>query len=231
MIQIRRLSKTYGQNTVLRDVSLDLREGVIYGLVGPNGCGKTTLMRCICGFTQPSSGYVVVNGCLIGGKASLKRNPELRKQRPSPFCSLADFASSTGIIIESPGFLPHETGLRNLTLLAGMSGRASREDARQAMLQLGLNPDEKKPVGKYSLGQRQRLGFAQALMEDPDVLILDEPFNAMDRSSMEHVHDLLQQFKQKGRLILLASHSAADIDKACDEIYAMDGGRLQSAHL
>lgn len=226
MIQIHRLSKAYGQNTVLRDVSLELQEGYIYGLVGPNGCGKTTLMRCICGFTQPSSGYVIVNGCLIGGKASLKRNPEL--QTLSSLDRTADFAPSTGVIIESPGFLPNETGLSNLVLLANMSGRASRQDARQAMLQLGLNPDEKKPVGKYSLGQRQRLGFAQALMENPNVLILDEPFNAMDSASMEHVHDLLQQFKQKGKLIILASHSAADIEKACDIIYAMDSGRLQA---
>lgn len=225
MIQIRHLSKTYRKNTVLRDISLELHEGHIYGLVGPNGCGKTTLMRCICGFTQPTSGYVIVNGCLVGGKAALRRNLGLQKQ--SAFDKAADFAPSTGVIIESPGFLPNETGLCNLTLLANMSGRATRQDARQAMLLLGLDPDERKPVGKYSLGQRQRLGFAQAFMENPDVLILDEPFNAMDSSSMEQVHSLLGQFKQMRKLILLASHSASDIEKACDTIYVMENGELR----
>jgi ABC-2 type transport system ATP-binding protein len=107
-----------------------------------------------------------------------------------------------------------------------MSGRADRGAARQAMTTLGLDPDEKKPVGKYSLGQRQRMGFAQAFMENPDVLILDEPFNAMDKASMEEVHDLLQKFKTEGKTVILASHSATDIKKACDVVYEMENGDL-----
>ena len=185
MILIHNLSKVYGQNTVLKNISMRFDEGKIYGLIGTNGCGKTTLMRCICGFSQPTSGYVVVNG-----------------------------------------FLPHETGLQNLMLLAAMSGRADRLRVRRAMIELGLDPDEKKPVWKYSLGQRQRLGFAQAFMEDPDVLILDEPFNAMDKASMEEVHDLLQRFKAQDKTVLLASHSAEDIARACDVIYEMEDGEL-----
>ena len=173
MILIHNLSKVYGQNTVLKNISMRFDEGKIYGLIGTNGCGKTTLMRCICGFSQPTTGYVI--------------------------------APSTGVIIESPGFLNNETGLNNLLLLANMSGRADRVAARQAMTTLGLDPDEKKPVGKYSLGQRQRMGFAQAFMENPDVLILDEPFNAMDKASMEEVHDLLQKFKTEGKTVILAS--------------------------
>lgn len=226
MITIQNLSKRYGNNTVLKDISIQLDAGKIYGLVGANGCGKTTLMRCICGFSQPTTGYVVVNDCLIGNKAALKRNPDLKKAANPPYKTMADFSPSTGVIIESPGFLPNETGLRNLMLLADMSGKVDKATARRAMVTLGLGPDEKKPVGKYSLGQRQRLGFAQAFMENPDVLILDEPFNAMDKASMEEVHDLLQQFKRGGKTIILASHSATDIEKACDIVYEMENGNL-----
>ena len=226
MILIHNLSKVYGQNTVLKNISMRFDEGKIYGLIGSNGCGKTTLMRCICGFSQPTSGYVVVNGCLIGGRSALRRNPELAKADAGIISRVSDFAPNTGVIIETPGFLPHETGLQNLMLLAAMSGRADRLRARRAMIELGLDPDEKKPVWKYSLGQRQRLGFAQAFMEDPDVLILDEPFNAMDKASMEEVHDLLQHFKAQNKTVLLASHSTEDIARACDVIYEMEDGGL-----
>lgn len=229
MIVIRNLMKKYGHNVVLNNISVQFQAGIIYGMVGTNGCGKTTLMRCICGFSQPTTGYVIVNGCLVGNKAALKRNPELQRCEKPPFETMADFAPSTGVIIESPGFLNNETGLNNLLLLANMSGRADRVAARQAMTTLGLDPDEKKPVGKYSLGQRQRMGFAQAFMENPDVLILDEPFNAMDKASMEEVHDLLQKFKAEGKTIILASHSAADIEKACDVVYEMEDGDLHIA--
>lgn len=228
MITVANLSKAYGSNSVLRNISVNLHEGTIYGLVGANGCGKTTLMRCICGFSQPTSGYVVVNGCLIGGKSALKRNPALTGGEQHVYETVADFAPNTGVIIETPGFLPHETGLQNLMLLASMSGRADRIKARRAMIELGLDPDEKKPVWKYSLGQRQRLGFAQAFMEDPDVLILDEPFNAMDNASMDEVHDLLQRFKAQNKTILLASHSAEDIARACDVIFMMEDGNLHA---
>lgn len=226
MILIHNLSKVYGQNTVLKNISMRFDEGKIYGLIGTNGCGKTTLMRCICGFSQPTSGYVVVNGCLIGGRSALRRNPELAKADAGVISRVSDFAPNTGVIIETPGFLPHETGLQNLMLLAAMSGRADRLRTRRAMIELGLDPDEKKPVWKYSLGQRQRLGFAQAFMEDPDVLILDEPFNAMDKASMEEVHDLLQRFKAQDKTVLLASHSTEDIARACDVIYEMEDGEL-----
>ena len=179
MIQIENLSKQYGKNEILRQITVRFESGGIYGLIGANGCGKTTLMRCICGFSQPTTGYVLVNGCLVGGRRALRRNPAL--QRSGAVSETADFAPKTGVIIESPGFLPNESGLTNLMLLADMSGRADRADARRAMETLGLSPDECKPVGWYSLGMRQRLGFAQAIMENPDVLVLDEPFNAMDR--------------------------------------------------
>ena len=227
MITIQNLSKRYGNNTVLKDISIQLDAGKIYGLVGANGCGKTTLMRCICGFSHPTTGYVVVNGCLIGNKAALKRNPDLKKTANPPYKTMADFSPNTGVIIESPGFLPNETGLRNLMLLADMSGKVDKATARRAMVTLGLGPDEKKPVGKYSLGMRQRLGIAQAIMEDPRFLILDEPFNGLDKHGVAEIRELLLVLKAAGKTILLASHNDEDIRILCDHVYEMDGGVLR----
>ena len=206
MIQLDSVSKHYRQENVLSEITLHFTGRVIYGLVGPNGCGKTTLMRCICGFTRPSSGTVTVLGKRIGKDC--------------------DFAPSTGIIIETPGFLPHENARRNLTMLAGISGKASRERVDEVIRLVGLEPEEKKPVGKYSLGMRQRLAIAQAILEDPQILILDELFNGLDQDGITNIHALLQTLKEQGKCILLASHSATDIAQACDVVYAFHQGRL-----
>ena len=209
MIQLDSVSKHYRQENVLSEITLHFTGRVIYGLVGPNGCGKTTLMRCVCGFTRPSSGTVTVLGKRIGKDC--------------------DFAPSTGIIIETPGFLPHENARRNLTMLAGISGKASRERVDEVLRLVGLEPEEKKPVGKYSLGMRQRLASAQAILEDPQILILDEPFNGLDQDGITNIHALLQTLKEQGKCILLASHSATDIAQACDVVYAFHQGRLENA--
>ena len=209
MIQLDSVSKHYRQENVLSEITLHFTGRVIYGLVGPNGCGKTTLMRCICGFTRPSSGTVTVLGKRIGKDC--------------------DFAPSTGIIIETPGFLPHENARRNLTMLAGISGKASRERVDEVIRLVGLEPEEKKPVGKFSLGMRQRLAIAQAILEDPQILILDEPFNGLDQDGITNIHALLQTLKEQGKCILLASHSATDIAQACDVVYAFHQGRLENA--
>lgn len=209
MIQLDSVSKHYRQENVLSEITLHFTGRVIYGLVGPNGCGKTTLMRCICGFTRPSSGTVTVLGKRIGKDC--------------------DFAPSTGIIIETPGFLPHENARRNLTMLAGISGKASRERVDEVIRLVGLEPEEKKPVSKYSLGMRQRLAIAQAILEDPQILILDEPFNGLDQDGITNIHALLQTLKEQGKCILLASHSATDIAQACDVVYAFHQGRLENA--
>ena len=209
MIQLDSVSKHYRQENVLSEITLHFTGRVIYGLVGPNGCGKTTLMRCVCGFTRPSSGTVTVLGKRIGKDC--------------------DFAPSTGIIIETPGFLPHENARRNLTMLAGISGKASRERVDEVIRLVGLEPEEKKPVGKYSLGMRQRLAIAQAILEDPQILILDEPFNGLDQDGITNIHALLQTLKEQGKCILLASHSATDIAQACDVVYAFPQGRLENA--
>lgn len=206
MIQIQNVTKVYGKQVVLSHVSAQMKEGNIYGLVGINGSGKTTLMRCICGFTHPTSGQVIVNGDVIGKDV--------------------DFPKRTGMIIETPGFLPHYSGLRNLMLLAGISHGADKRRAEQVMRLLRLDPGSRKPVGQYSLGMRQRLGIAQAIMENPDILILDEPFNGMDQSGMEEIHALLKELKGKGKTVLLASHSAADIGRACDLVFEMKDGEL-----
>lgn len=222
MIEVKNISKTYGKNHVLKGLSYEFNKGQVYGLVGPNGCGKTTLIRCICGFTQPDSGYVVVNGCLIGGKTAIRR---LRRDNlQAEYETAADFSPATGVIIEEPGFLNHLSGMDNLKLLMAVGGRRMAEQAEQAMRAVGLDPKEKKPVGQYSLGMRQRLGFAQAVMENPDVLLLDEPFNAMDAKSMEEVHGLVAKLRQAGKTIIIASHSAEDIHRACDTVLQMDNG-------
>lgn len=224
MISICHLTKQYGKECVLNDITVSFEEGHIYGLVGPNGCGKTTLMRCIAGFTQPTSGTVTIDDVLIGQKRNLISHKQVTGKR-----KMLDFAPSTGIIIESPSFLPHYSGLKNLLMLCGISGKANRTRAVEVIRMVGLNPDDKKPVGKYSLGMRQRLGIAQAIMENPHILILDEPFNGLDADGVEEIHALLQSLKADGKIIILASHSAPDISKACDLVYIMKNGKLELA--
>lgn len=209
MIEINNLSKSYGKHEVLKEISYRFERGHIYGLAGVNGSGKTTLMRCICGFTRPSGGSVKVLGKQVGKEV--------------------DFAPSTGVIIETPGFLPHYPALRNLMILANISKRADKGRAREVIRLLGLDPDDKKPVGKYSLGMRQRLGIAQAIMENPDILILDEPFNGLDAAGNADIHRLFAGLRDEGKCILLASHSAQDIKTACDTLCYMREGRLIGA--
>ena len=207
MIEIQNVTKVYGKQTVLSCVSATLEAGRIYGLVGINGSGKTTLMRCICGFTHPTSGKIIVNGDEIGKKV--------------------DFPKRTGIIIETPGFLPHYSGLRNLLLLAGVSHGATKERAAQVMRQVKLDPDEKKPVAQYSLGMRQRLGIAQAIMEDPAILLLDEPLNGLDYEGVKTIYDILKVQKERGKIVLVASHHEEDIRLLCDEVYWLKDGILE----
>ena len=205
MIEIQNVTKVYGKQTVLSCVSATLEAGRIYGLVGINGSGKTTLMRCICGFTHPTSGKIIVNGDEIGKKV--------------------DFPKRTGIIIETPGFLPHYSGLRNLLLLAGVSHGATKERAAQVMRQVKLDPDEKKPVAQYSLGMRQRLGIAQAIMEDPEILILDEPFNGLDPESVATLKKFLIEYRDAGNLVLFSAHNLDLIANFCDDVVFIDKQR------
>lgn len=209
MIVVKNLTKSYGNNCVLNNVSVTFSPGLIYGLIGPNSCGKTTLMRCICGFARPTAGTVTVMNQVI-----------------SKDC---DFAPSTGIILETPGFLDNLSGYKNLLLLSGISNKTNKNRIEEALRLVGLNPFDKKPVGKYSLGMRQRLGIAQAIMENPEVLILDEPFNGLDTQGQAEIHKLLQLQKQEGKIIILASHSASDIARACDVVFEIRQGALYRA--
>lgn len=201
------VSKRFGREEVLGGVSLRLSEGEICGVIGRNGSGKTVLMKCICGFLRPSAGSIIVFGKRIGADVG--------------------FAPHTGMLIEAPGFLSHETGLNNLRWLDRLSARPmGREKLCELIKSVGLDPKLKKGVGKYSLGMRQRLGIAQALMGDPRLLILDEPMNGLDKSGVRDMRQLLLTLKRQGKTILLASHFAQDIDELCDRVCEMDQGRL-----
>lgn len=211
MILIEKLTKRYGEATIFEQVDLTLHPGTISGLVGENGCGKTTLMRCICGFTKPTQGRVTVLDQVIGKDV--------------------DFAPSTGVIIENSGFLNHYSARQNLALLADISGKTDKRRIDEVIRLVGLDPDSKKHVGNYSLGMTQRLAIAQAIMENPDILILDEPFNGLDKQGQADIHELLQSLKAQGKTILLASHSAADIERACDDIYEFRNGHIVQAEV
>ena len=207
-IIVDHVTKQFGSEVVLKDVSLTLEAGKIHGIIGRNGSGKTVLMKCICGFLQPTSGSVKVFDKAIGQDC--------------------DFAQDTGMLIETPGFLPHETGLNNLLWLARLGKGASKDRVRQLIEQVGLDPSLKKTVSQYSLGMRQRLGIAQTLLDDPSLMILDEPMNGLDKNGVRSIRDLLLSLKLQGKTILLASHFAQDIDELCDTVCEMDQGVLHS---
>lgn len=208
-VSVQCLTKRFGSETVLQNVSLALEQGKIHGIIGRNGSGKTVLMKCICGFLRPTSGTVQVFGKQIGTDC--------------------DFAPDTGMLIETPGFLPHETGLNNLLWLARLGKGASRQQVQQLLSLVGLDPALRKPVSQYSLGMRQRLGLTQALLDGPALLILDEPMNGLDKTGVESMRRLLLSLKARGKTILLASHFAQDIDTLCDSVSEMDQGVLTPA--
>ena len=203
-ISVQTVSKFFGDTQVLREVSREFEEGRVHGIVGNNGSGKTVLMKCICGFLPPTRGRILVRGKQVGRDM--------------------DFPDDTGIIIETPGFLPNLTGIKNLELLASLRRRVDREGIRRTIERVGLDPDSKKPVGKYSLGMRQRLGIAQAIMENPSILILDEPFNGLDKNSVAHMREIIKGLRGQGKTIILASHNQMDIDELCDTVCEMDAG-------
>lgn len=206
MIEVRGVNKSFGNEHVLKDVTHSFEAGKIHGIVGNNGSGKTVLMKCICGFLRPDRGEIYVDHVLVGGER--------------------DFPENIGIIIETPGFLPGLSGTQNLKILASLQKKANAHTIRGVLEQVGLDPDMKKPVGKYSLGMRQRLGFAQALMEDPLLLILDEPFNGLDKHGTQHIRNVIKGLRDEGETVLLASHNQVDIDELCDTVCEMDGGVL-----
>ncbi len=205
-IEVKKLTKKFRDVTVLDNISVCFEAGKVHGLIGRNGSGKTMLMKCICGLVPYETGIICVNGKQIGKDV--------------------DIPSNVGVIIETPGFLPNYSGYNNLKFLAKITNKIGKEEIRKAISSVGLDPDDKKYVGKYSLGMRQRLGLAQAIMENPDLLILDEPMNGLDKDGVKDMREYLLNLKKQGKTILIASHSAEDIDVLCDTVCEMDKGVL-----
>lgn len=206
VIVVENVVKRYGAQTVLKNVSVSFGKGMIHGIIGRNGSGKTVLFKCICGFIAADGGRVLVDGKQIGKDVDMPKN--------------------LGLIIENPGFLPNYSAFRNLKFLAMLQKKITDEDIKETLRKVGLDPESRKWVGKYSLGMRQRLGIAQAIMEDPAILVLDEPFNGLDKHGVEEMRTLLLGLKEQGKTILLASHNSEDIRLLCDRVYEMDAGVL-----
>ncbi len=206
-ITVKKLTKKFKDVTVLDAISVEFESGKVHGLIGRNGSGKTMLMKCICGIVPYKIGEIRVNDKVIGKDV--------------------DIPANVGVIIETPGFLPNYSGYNNLKFLAKINNKIGKDEIKAAIKSVGLNPYDKKQVGKYSLGMRQRLGLAQAIMENPDLLILDEPMNGLDKDGVKDMRQYLLDLKAQGKTILIASHSAEDIDVLCDTVCEMDRGHLE----
>lgn len=205
-IEIRNVTKRFKETVAVKNVTVSFEKGKIHGIIGRNGSGKTVLFKCVSGLFPVTEGEISVLGQKIGDG---KRVPR-----------------SLGAIIETPGFLPNCSGFQNLWYLMQLSGKADKERIRQAIALVGLDSDSKKHVGKYSLGMRQRLGLAQAIMEDPELLILDEPMNGLDKGGVAEMRRLLLSLKDQGKTILIASHNPDDTRILCDTLHEMDAGVL-----
>lgn len=206
MISVENLCVSFNKTEVLQQVHAKFEDGKITGIMGRNGSGKTVLLKAICGLVIPKSGSIHINNRLL-----TPRNAH-------------EF--SIGALIESPGFLPEYTGFQNLQFLASLTMKNSKERVRQTMELTGLDWKSKKKVKAYSLGMRQRLGISQALLENPDILILDEPMNGLDQIYIKELREMLKKFRDNGKTILIASHYMEDLNELCDAIYNMDNGRI-----
>lgn len=205
-LQLNSISKVLNGATVLENISYRFEQGKIYGLKGKNGCGKTMLLRTICGLILPTSGNVDINGKILHQDIS--------------------FPESIGVLIENPSFLPRFSGYDNLKLLATLNNHSDSSRISMALQRVGLYPEDKRPYKKYSLGMKQRLGIACAIMEQPDIILLDEPINAIDEKGVELVRRILIEEKNRGAIILLACHDAKEMELLSDEILEMKEGRL-----
>lgn len=205
-IKITDVNKTIKKAPILRDINQEFTGGKVYGLRGKNGSGKTMLMRAICGLITPDSGIIDINGKILGKDIS--------------------FPESIGVLIENPAFIGNYTGFKNLKVLASIQNRIGDEQIRKALEDIGLDPDDKRTYRKYSLGMKQKLGIAAAVMENPDIIILDEPINALDEVSVEKVHDILDEQKKRDAVIIIACHDKEELDQLSDEIIEISDGRI-----
>ena len=207
VIEVKDVDLIIGKDQILNKINVCFEKGKIHGLIGRNGSGKTMLMKCVCGFVRYTKGEIFVEGQKIGKDI--------------------DFPKNIGIIIETPGFIPYYSGYKNLKLLAGLKNKIGKKEIEETLELVGLDPKLKKSVRKYSLGMRQRLGMAQAIMEKPDIYILDEPMNGLDKHGVADMRELLLKLKEQGATIILASHSAEDIEILCDTVHEMDRGNIE----
>lgn len=205
-LEVTNLSKNIKNEPILKNINLSLKKGFIYGFRGKNGSGKTMLFRALCGLILPTEGTVKIDGVNLGKDMS--------------------FPPSVGVLIEYPGFLNGHTGFKNLKLLATLNDVIDDERIRESIRLVGLDPDDKRKYRKYSLGMKQRLGLAQAIMEEPELIILDEPTNALDTDGVQEFKTLLLDLKAKNKCILIASHDKEELDFLSDEIFMMENGKI-----
>ena len=205
-IIINNVNKTIKGIEILKNVSLEMKSGKIYGLQGVNGSGKTMLMRAICGLIRTDNGEIKINDKIIGKDL--------------------EFPESVGVLIEKPGLIDNYTAMQNLKLLADIRKKTTDQELREFLIKLKLDPDDKRKVKKFSLGMRQKVGIAQAFIDNPDLLILDEPFNALDSEAVEILKNVLKEYINKDRIILLSCHSREILEEVCDEIFKMEEGKI-----
>ncbi len=205
-IKISHVSKTIKNNPVIKDISMELQSGAVYGFKGINGSGKTMLMRLISGLIRPSQGEISMNGKILGKDIS--------------------FPNSIGVFLENPAFLDAYSGFNNLKLLASIKSVASDEDIRNTLLRVGLDPDSNKKYKKYSLGMKQRLGIAAAIMEKPEIVILDEPTNSLDEDGVDLVKHIVRNEKERGALVVVSCHDEGILKGVSDEVFLLEQGRL-----
>lgn len=203
-IQLTNISKTFGKQTVLQPLTMGFEEGMIHGIIGRNGSGKTVLMKMILGILQPTTGTVIVGDKRIGKDV--------------------DFPESAGAIIETIEFIPYMSAYQNLADIVAMRGNLSKTQIKEVLEMVGLGNVGRKHVSKFSMGMRQRLAIAQAVMESPKLLILDEPMNGMDEKGVEEMRRLILARKAAGTTIILSSHNIEDIRILCDQVYRIDAG-------
>ncbi len=206
-IEICNLYKEIDKNPILSDVSVTLESGKIYGFVGKNGSGKTMLFRVIAGLVKPGAGEIICNG-----------NPVIWGER---------LPLRMGLMIENAGLYTELSGFENLKFLSSIHGTVTAEQIATTIEKVGLNPKDKRKIKKYSLGMKQRITFAQAILEAPELLLLDEPTNALDEDGVQLMRSIILEEKKRGAIICVASHNAEDIEILCDEIYQMSEGKIQ----
>ncbi len=205
-MELRNISKQFSGQMVLDGISLTIEKGTTIGLVGENGSGKSVLFKILCGFVKPDQGQVYVQGKQLGQKD--------------------DFPENMGVLINSPGFIGIYSGYKNLEFLANIRGVIGEREIKEAMQKVGLDPSNKTKVDNYSLGMKQKLGLAQAIIENQDILVLDEPFNALDFKTYNDMKEIIRILQAEGKTILLTSHNYDDVEQLCNTIFMIQDGKL-----